>query len=106
MEIEFSVTVDVPVFFTVTACAALVCPFTVIGKATGDGVSVTDPVVVEPPQACTRLVAFTEPRPVARSNPVPVLYPEITPYVSPLCETVQFGDPLAQGTLLLPEVTS
>jgi hypothetical protein len=53
----------------------------------------------------TRLFAFTEPKPVARSYPVAALYPGRIPYWYP-DDVVQSGLPAAQGMAFVPEVTS
>src|SRR5579863_7854519 len=52
---------------------------------------------VGPIQLCTRLKAFTEPRPVARSYPLPALYPDSTPYMSDPFDVVQSRLPFAHG---------
>ena len=60
--------VEVLVFFNVTALAALVAPTAVLAKVKLAGVKVTVmPPPVEVGQAFTRFVALTEPNPVARS---------------------------------------
>lgn len=53
-----------------------------------------------------RLQTFTEPRPVARSKPVPALKPVRIPLASPCVATLQFGDPLTHGAEIVPMVTS
>src|SRR5580704_9059219 len=66
------------------------------------------------PQAVARFVTFTVPRPVAKSYPGVVVKAGVfvaplvvtnTPSV-PLVVLLQFGEPPAQGTELLPFVTS
>ena len=53
-----------------------------------------------------RLQAFTEPRPVARSKPVPALKPVRIPLASPCVTTLQFGVFLTHGEEIVPTVTS
>lgn len=53
-----------------------------------------------------KLPMFIEPRPVARSNPTPVLKPERMPIVSPLVLTTQLGVPASQGMAIVPTVVS
>ena len=68
---EVRVRAAVPVFLTVTSCAAVVEPTAVEAKVRLVGVSVTAGVpVTTVDQLLTRLFAFTVPRPVARSKPV------------------------------------
>ncbi len=66
---ELKVTVALPLFLRVTVCAAEVAFAAVEAKLTvvGDTVSEAGVVDPEPTQAFTRLYAFTEPNPVARS---------------------------------------
>ena len=52
-----------------------------------------------------RLVAFTEPRPVARSYPVFATGPGSWPFTPDCCEE-QPGELPAQGTPMLPAITS
>jgi hypothetical protein len=53
-----------------------------------------------------RFATLIVPSPVARSYPLPVLYPPNTPYACPAVFTVQFGEPFWQGMEIVPEVTS
>src|SRR5271169_896987 len=60
-------------------------------------------------QALTRLVTFIEPRPVARSNPVPAVKPDRIPLASDGTVTLQFGVAwglFSQGTAIVPFVVS
>src|ERR1039458_4267327 len=56
--------------------------------------------------ALTRLAAFTDPRPVARSYPAPALNPESTPIRSPGVLTTQFSVPAEHGMAIVPTVIS
>lgn len=53
-----------------------------------------------------KLPMFTEPNPVARSNPTPVLKPERMPIESPGVLTTQFGVPESQSMAMVPTVVS
>ena len=69
---DVSVTVAVPVFLTVTTCAAVVEPSAVDAKGNAVGEMVMVGELTTEGQLFTRLAAFTEPRPVAWSYPVVV----------------------------------
>ena len=53
-----------------------------------------------------RLDTFSEPSPVAKSNPVPALKPLRIPIGSPANVVVQFRLLVVQGTEMVPVVTS
>jgi hypothetical protein len=53
-----------------------------------------------------KLPMFTEPKPVARSNPGFVLKPERMPIESPVVLTTQFGVPASQSMAIVPTVVS
>ena len=53
-----------------------------------------------------RLLTFIEPRPVARSKPVPTVSPDKTPTESVELATVQLGLPFAQGIAIVPVAVS
>jgi hypothetical protein len=61
---DVSVSAEVPEFFTVTTCAAVVTPTVVAAKVRLVGDSVTAGAATAAAQAFTRLVTFIEPRPV------------------------------------------
>ncbi len=84
MEMLEMLTGAVPVFLTVTVFPALVEPTTVEANVRLVGVSVTAAVPDVDTQLFTRLFAFTEPRPVARSKPEVETLPVMIPTVSPV----------------------
>ena len=70
---DVSVRAEVPEFFTVTTCAAVVDPTVVDAKVKLVGVRVTAGAVAAAAHALTRLVTFIEPKPVVRSYPAVAL---------------------------------
>ena len=72
----------------------------------GTTVTVAVAVPVAAVQPFTTFATFSDPRPVARSNPTVPLYPSRMPNVSPECETVQFGVLGAQAIEIVPVSTS
>jgi hypothetical protein len=82
---------------TVVPCAVVMLD----GDAEAATVAVAVPVVA-PLHPFTTLATFSEPSPVASSYAVPAANPVSTPTVSPLVDTVQFGDPAVHGIAFVP----